>query len=826
MISAPETDYRASACCAEAAVDTTSPAIEETAGPVRELKVRRKLSSKISNVTNYQMLVESGTNFSYSDFDRSKIVESLVREIHLSDRDANDIARNAEKILLASGLTCVTSMFVREIVNSVLLEKGFKRELRNYSNLSIPISNIRDMFFGHNQENSNTSFSPESVNLLIAGMIKKQFGMIDVFPREVREAHTVGEIHVHDGDFIDRPYCSGNSVEYIKKYGLSVPGVLSTSSPAKHARTLVNHLSCFANYLQGLFAGAIGFDAVNMFFAPYIVGLSEAEVKQEAQNLIYSFAQLAGARGGQVAFTDFNMYHKIPAHYREVDAIGPGGKYTGKKYGDYEKEARLFLEKIVEVLDDGDADGGNFAFPKILLHVDKSSFEGEDPILKKVCAVNARRGSVYMVFDRGENVRVSQCCRLSVQMEGRDLERIKNPEELRFSAWQNISINLPRIAYKYKEMGEICLEIDRLVDIAMKAHLAKRDFVTSLLDEGDRGLLGFLAKGMDGKPYLRRDEAKFLIGMIGLNEMVECLTGKQLHESEDSFMTGLRIMSHLFNSIQKHANEYNVTCLLEETPAEGLTNRAALLDYKYYPESHKYIRGSNEPGNEFKYYTNSVHLAYDSHVDIATRIEKQSKFTPLIQAGSIIHVWLGESNPDPDAIYNLVKSTYFNTRAMQLAFSPDLTVCSGCHRYNKGLHEKCPKCNSEKVYQITRITGYFSKISGWTKGKLAELSDRTRHQIDKLPSNDRFAAADDRERILFFSKPGCEKCDFIKERLAGNDVTYDVMDTTTDEGLANACYFDVEDLPAMIKVKGHHELARWNNTESAIKWLKKNRIEQ
>ncbi|NQT28972.1 MAG: hypothetical protein HQ596_00225 [Candidatus Saganbacteria bacterium] len=30
------------------------------------------------------------------------------------------------------------------------------------------------------------------------------------------------------------------------------------------------------------------------------------------------------------------------------------------------------------------------------------------------------------------------------------------------------------------------------------------------------------------------------------------------------------------------------------------------------------------------------------------------------------------------------------------------------------------------VDQITRITGYFSRISGWNKGKRGELSDRSR----------------------------------------------------------------------------------------------------
>ena len=31
------------------------------------------------------------------------------------------------------------------------------------------------------------------------------------------------------------------------------------------------------------------------------------------------------------------------------------------------------------------------------------------------------------------------------------------------------------------------------------------------------------------------------------------------------------------------------------------------------------------------------------------------------------------------------------------------------------------------IEQITRVTGFFSKVSGWNKGKLAELADRHRN---------------------------------------------------------------------------------------------------
>jgi ribonucleoside-triphosphate reductase len=38
--------------------------------------------------------------------------------------------------------------------------------------------------------------------------------------------------------------------------------------------------------------------------------------------------------------------------------------------------------------------------------------------------------------------------------------------------------------------------------------------------------------------------------------------------------------------------------------------------------------------------------------------------------------------------------------------------------------DTCPCCGSKNVEHITRVTGFFSKIEGWNKGKIGELKDR------------------------------------------------------------------------------------------------------
>ena len=69
------------------------------------------------------------------------------------------------------------------------------------------------------------------------------------------------------------------------------------------------------------------------------------------------------------------------------------------------------------------------------------------------------------------------------------------------------------------------------------------------------------------------------------------------------------------------------------------------------------------------------------------------------------------------------------TRNAQIAFSPEFTTCNTCDKVARGLSPTCPHCGSMDVDGITRVTGYFSRISGWNNGKRAELKDRSRSGI-------------------------------------------------------------------------------------------------
>jgi ribonucleoside-triphosphate reductase len=519
-------------------------------------------------------------------WDKKRIFDTLMRETDIHEDAAIIIATEVEKLISNLSIENLTAPLIRELTNAKLVEYGLERIRRQHTRLGVPLYDVKNMMFNANKENANVPHGPEATNMRLAEQIKKDYALIEIFPQEIADAHMRGDIHLHDLGMIDRPYCGGQSLEYVKKYGLSLPNALSIAKPAKHPEVLIEQIIKFSAALQGHFAGAIGWDAFNLFLAPYLVGIDETRMKQLAQILIFEFAQQAVARGGQSIFSDLNIYWEVPKHFLDVPAIGPEGKFTGNNYEDYLEESQKFANALFTVYDEGDAQGRPFFFPKPNVHITDRLFNTQDheDFLYNISNVASTKGNTYYVFDRGDTAKISECCRLSFKLDENDLLDAKEPWKMRYSAMQNVTINLPRIAYLADgDDAKLYELLEDRINLAARAHVLKKDFITKLLKMGKNGPLSLLAMDQDGEPYYRLYRASFLLGMLGLNEMVQYHTGQQLHESNDALKMGLRAIAHMHKYAKEVGERYDIHMPLEQTPAESTAYRMAKLDMKYFP---------------------------------------------------------------------------------------------------------------------------------------------------------------------------------------------------------------------------------------------------
>jgi len=677
-----------------------------------KLKVIKKKKAK-SDTTDKNLLVEAYSKDMIEKFDKRRITEALEKEAELSPALASKIASRVEDKIINSGISNLSSSLMRELVTNEMFERGLNINLEKQKLIGLSMYDLDELIVSKNNENSNIVYNnPEAVNLAIAENILKQYALKKIFSKDISEAHMRAAIHLHDLGYPIRVYCSAHSLEYIKKFGLKLNNLSTSSSPAHHAGTLTGHLNTFLASMQAYYAGALGIGYINIFYAPYTIGMPDQKLKQEMQYLIFSCSQNAFSRGGQTLFIDFNVHLGVPEYMKKVPAIGAKGKYmlknedgsierldevprddegnlaqphTGRilTYADFEEETQRVAKMMMSVWREGDSEGKVFPFPKLDLHLTEKSFTDpkELELLKYSCKIAAENGSPYFVFDRDE-VTLSACCRLRTQIK--DNYMLQHPESMRFCGFQNVSINLPQCAYRggKGDVEAVIKEVESTIEIAAKAHVQKKEFIQTLMDTPGRPLWQVGMKSADGKPYIELDKATYIIGIVGLNECVQYITGKQLHETDEAYKIGIKIISSMYLKIKELTKKHNIKFTLEETPGESTSLRFAKIDSREFPESNNHIRGNLEKGEI--YYTNSIHLAPDADVDIIERIEKQGRFNTLIESGAITHVFIGEHKPDPESVFKLVKRTWDSTQSAQICISPEFTICNDCHKITRG----------------------------------------------------------------------------------------------------------------------------------------------
>jgi len=593
--------------------------------------------------------------------------------------------------------------------------------------------------------------------------------------------------------------------------------------------------------------------------------ISQKEYDQVAQNLIFAASQNAFSRGGQTLFIDFNVHTGVPHYLKNVPAIGPGGKYIIKTlggdikmvedvprlqtensqnplngdandmelkeefkgghiltYGDFEKSSQKFAKSLIEVWRKGDKDGRPFHFPKCDLHVDKDSFENPEQrkILEFATKVSAENGSIYFMFDRGNGAVLAQCCRLKEKVE--DVSMLKFPERLRFCGFQNVTVNLAQAAYRGVSLEGCLDELERAMEIALKAHQQKALFMQKLLETEGSPMRNLGKNSDDGTSYIDLKNSTYIIGNIGLNEAVQVLTGKELHEDERAYETGLKIIAFMYKKVNEFRKNTGLKFVIEETPAESATRRLSLIDRKKFDIGKKIIKGEDDN----TYYTNSIHFSPDANIGIIDRIVGQSKFHDMIEAGAITHAYIGEQRPSKEAIFNLVKNTLEKTRSSQLVFSPTYTECNSCGNVMAGERKLCdnPACensieetlNIEKLNVVTRIVGYNSSLKQWNGSQLQIYEDRKKAELEYAGTQGKDMhwiynpTPNGKLTIMEFGKnecPNCEKTKKIIEQVIQElglseeiDFKFYKLDEMKEEAIVNAVKYNVpfDSVPSVV----------------------------
>ena len=651
----------------------------------------------------------------------------------LSDKVAEILGRRF------NGHTMATVEQVQDVVEGVLMRHGHYTTAKAYILYRDLHNKIRDVkslidsdeLIGNYlngadwqiKENSNMAYSLQGLNNHVASTISKHYWLNQFYPKDVREAHQRGDLHIHDLQLL-APYCVGWDLQDLLIKGFTgVPGK-AASRPAKHLRTALGQLANFFYTLQGESAGANAISNFDTLLAPFVWAdkLTYKEVRQAIQEYLFNM-NVPTRVGFQTPFTNITFDLVPPKGLAERAAI-IGGKPINKQYRDFQKEMKVINKAFAEVMLEGDAQGRVFSFPIPTYNITKDfDWDGD---LNYVWEMTAKYGipyfSNFVNSDMKPEDARSMCCRL--RLDNRELRKRggglfgSNPLTGSIGV---VTLNMARIGFLAKDEKDYFERLSRLMQISRDSLLTKRQVLEKLTEQHLYPYSRFYLSGIKKRFGGYWKNHFNTIGIHGMNESLLNFMGEDIG-SVKGRRFALGVLDFMRKKIALYQEKDNELFNLEATPAEGTTYRFAILDKKIYPE----IKVANERdvqenGSE-PYYTNSTQLPVSYTDDLFEALDLQDKIQTKYTGGTVLHGFLGEAIQTGEMAKLLVRKIAENYHLPYYTLTPSFSICQ-THGYLKGKQETCPECGSSTEI-FSRVVGYLRPVQQWNPGKQAEFWDR------------------------------------------------------------------------------------------------------
>ena len=188
------------------------------------------------------------------------------------------------------------------------------------------------------------------------------------------------------------------------------------------------------------------------------------------------------------------------------------------------------------------------------------------------------------------------------------------------------------------------------------------------------------------------------IGFIGLAETLIALTGYHHGESETSQKLGIEIVTYMRDKSNEFSEKYQHNYSVLATPAEGLSGKFTKNDKAKY--------GIIEGVTDKDYYTNSNHIPVYFKCTPRHKAEIEGPYHNLTRGGHIFYVEIdGDATHNPEAIMRIVDMMdKYNIGYCSVNHNRNRCLSCGYENSEKDM-KKCPKCGSEEIDTLQRITG-------------------------------------------------------------------------------------------------------------------------
>jgi ribonucleoside-triphosphate reductase len=626
--------------------------------------------------TPKSMLVRT-SHFTLEEFDQNKIAQSLIKEAKVPPELAQKAAKEAEKRLLKSKTKYITAALIREMVNAILVEKGFEDYRHKLTRVGMPIHEVT-AFIEAKEHNlaAPLLLSKAGQNLL------EEYTLLNIFSRDIADAHLSGSINIDDlGTWLLKPREVVHDLRFFFLNGLKLDDIAQVSfdppTSFKMALAIVLnvllHSEREVSYTQTV-------SCFNIFLAPYIKDVAEPAIKEAFLLFILSLNQHAQV----ILEIDFS----VPKTLTEKQAVGVNGQFNGK-YGDYDNEVRLLADLFLQVYSEITT-SKPLTNPKVVLKLNSKILNDVtlQDLLLKAHTLAAQQGMLYFAHLTSKETALTVFSSSGAKLVP-DLTEDWETDTLRTGCLGSVTINLPRIVQDAEgDKNKFFDILKERYELAARALSVK---YTALKQFG-KSSLPFLLKSPYGDVYFRLENCSRIINFAGLSEAVEAFTSKNIGEPEsqtfiEELTHNLTVFRHKFG--RKHGKRL-YPAMLCHTEA---SKRLAQLDIEKYGIAKVKFSGTRDK----PFYSSAKRLKLVPN-PLTVQIDDLSfiqKISELTVGGSISVIELNVLDITPLDLLNLTRSLIVSRQPLEFfTYNRVITYCRNCKKSWFGIRHKCSNCGS------------------------------------------------------------------------------------------------------------------------------------
>ena len=376
------------------------------------------------------------------------------------------------------------------------------------------------------------------------------------------------------------------------------------------------------------------------------------------------------------------------------------------------QEGRMITREILLAMEEGLGHGETCIFPIIVFKIKSGiNYNPGDPnydLFKLACRVSAKRlypnfvnidapyNLQYYKEGRPETEIATMGCRT------RTISNVYDPDQEVVAGRGNlffVTINLPRLAIKANgNIKEFYKLLDEKLDLCVEHLFTRFEIIADLTAEEipfhmqQGAWLGaeHLAPTDTVREVLKHGSLS--IGFVGLAETLVALIGKHHGESEEAQKLGLEIVGHIRKFTDATSKKHKMNFSTFATPAESVAGRFARLDREQF--------GVIPGVTENKFYTNSSHVPVYYSISALRKIEIESPYHALENAGHIGYVEMdGDPLKNLSAFEAIVRAFHDNDAGYFSINHPvDQDRLCG---YVGIIDDECPKCGRKEYEPMT-----------------------------------------------------------------------------------------------------------------------------